>query len=327
MKHFRSILSLLLCAVTLMLCGCSSTPASQGESTPTTTAPAETIDPATPLCDGKTLKMLVITSSFGLNTTQWLYDVAKAEGCTDVVIGRLYGSGCTLEKHWSNAQANANYYQYTKNDSGEWNTMEGIPLLYGLQDEDWDIIYLQQSAAQAGIESSYSNYIDLLMPYIHENKTNPQARFIWNMTWAYQSDSTQTVFTTAFKSDQMYMYEEITRITQSLIDPRTDFDRICPTGTVIQNARTSAFGDTLCKDTYHLNNYGGILAAYGLYAVLTDTPLTEIHLDAVAATRNGIGGAAAITEPLTDQQKAIIIESVNNAIQNPYQVTESALKS
>ncbi len=324
MKTVKQILSLALCAATLMLGGCSSKPASQTEST--TTAPTETIDPNTPLCDGKSLKMLVITSSFGLNTTQFLYDVAKAEGCTDVVIGRLYGSGCTLQMHVDNANTNANYYEYSKIGGGNtrWQTSYAIPLKYGLQDEDWDIIFIQQGAAQAGIADSYADYIDQLMTYVHANKTNPNARFVWNMTWAYQSDSTQPVFVNTFRSNQTDMYNAIVDVVKEKILPRTDFDRIIPSGTVIQNARTSAFGDTLCKDTYHLNNYGGILAAYGVYSVLTGQPLTEIHLDAAAAAPNGIQGADPVTN-LSEEDKAIIIESVNNAVNNPFTVTPSVI--
>ena len=325
MNRFRKMLSLTLCAATIMLCGCVSAPASTPQ---TTTVTEETVDPNTPLSDGKTLKLLAITSSFGLNTTQLLYDVAKAEGCTNVVVGRLYGSGCTLEMHVNNANTNANYYEYTKisDDTNGWNQINAASLKYGLQDEDWDIIFIQQSAAKAGIEASYGDYIDQLMVYVQENKTNPKARFVWNMTWAYQGDSTQPVFVTEFKSNQMDMYQTIVDITKDKVLPRKDFDRILPTGTVIQNARTSAFGDHLCRDTFHLNNYGGILAAYGMYAVLTGQELTQIHLDAVAASKNGIGGAEQILVPLTENQKAIIIESVNNAIKNPFAVTESVIK-
>lgn len=117
MKNFKRILCLMLGVSTLFLCGCNGGSVSHTEST--TTVPEETVDPNAPLSDGKTLKLLAITSSFGLNTTQWLYDVAKAEGCTDVVVGRLYGSGCTLKTHVENADNNSNYYQYTKNDSGK----------------------------------------------------------------------------------------------------------------------------------------------------------------------------------------------------------------
>ena len=323
MKNLKKSLCLLLAFATLALCGCSSAPA---PSEATTTASTQaTIDRNAPLSDGETLKMLAITSSFGLNTTQLLYDVAIAEGCTDVVVGRLYYSGCTLQRHVDFAKNNSMEYQYTKISDGSYETKEGYSLKFGLQDEDWDIIYIQQGAANAGIESTYGNYLDELMVYIHEYKTNPNARFVWNMTWAYQGDSDQNVFVNTYNCDQMAMYNAIVTTTQNQILPRTDIERIIPSGTAIQNARTSAFGDTLCKDTYHLNNYGAVFTAYCVYSVLTGKEITEVNLDIEAATKwNGINGADRITSPLTDEQKAIIIECVNNAIKNPYQVTPSA---
>lgn len=322
MKGFKRLFSLALCILMLTLYGCGSQPATQTESAATT--PEETVDPNAPLCDGKTLKLLAITSSFGKNTTDFLYDIAIAEGCTDVVVGRLYGSGCTLSMHVENAQTNANYYQYTKNNSGRWDQMESIPMSYGLKDEDWDIIFVQQSAGQAGNEITYGDYLDQLMEYIHANKTNPKARFVWNMTWAYQSDCTQDVFVDRFQSNQMLMYNSIVDVTNNKIVPRTDIDRIIPSGTVIQNARTSVIGDTLCRDTYHLDNLGGIMVAYGLYSVLTGHELTEINLD-TATCKIGISGGDALRRALTDTEKAIIIESVNNAIKNPFAITQSLI--
>ena len=324
MKRVKRFICITLCTLLIMLCGCSNAPYSEPDAA--VSSPTEIVDPNTPLSDGKTLKLLAITSSFGKNTTQFLYHIAKAEGCTDVVIGRLYGSGCTLQMHVGNAANNAFYYEYTKISTGTWETKESVPLKYGLQDEDWDIIFIQQSAAHAGIGSTYGNYIDQLMDYVQANKTNPKARYIWNMTWAYQADSTQSVFINNFKGDQMGMYNSIVEVTKEKVLPRADFDRIIPSGTVIQNARTSPIGDRLCKDTYHLNNFGGILVAYGLYAVVTGQALTEIHLDAVeACIGNTISGAEPFYTPLTETEKAIIIESVNNALKNPFSVTQSTI--
>ena len=316
MQKMKRLISLLLCLVMLILCACTGA----GQSDPsgdTGASTQETIDPNAPLSDGKTLKLLAITSSFGLNTTQFLYDIAVAEGCTDVVVGRLYASGCTLAKHVENAQLNAAGYTYTKNSTGTWETIEAASMLYGLQDEDWDIIFIQQSAAQSPIIETYGDNIDLLMQYVQTNKTNPNARFVWNMTWAYQGDSDQMVFTTVFKSNQMDMYETIVDVVQDKIVPRTDFTAIIPTGTAIQNARTSYFGDTLTKDTYHLNNLGRAIAGYTLYSVLVDKELTEINLGEVKSY--DITGSLT----LTDEEKAVIIEAVNAAIKNPYEVTQS----
>ena len=311
----KRILSLILCAVTLLLCGCAAAPQNALSTDTVDTQP--TIDPNAPLSDGKTLKLLAITSSFGLNTTQFLYDIAVAEGCTDVVVGRLYASGCTLEKHVTWSKDSTPGYTYTKNDSGNWQTIEAATLMYGLQDEQWDIIFIQQSAAQAPIIESYGNYIDQLMEFVQANKTNPNARFVWNMTWAYQGDSDQPVFVETFKSNQMAMYNAILEATKQHVVPRTDFTAIIPTGTAVQNARTSYFGDTLTKDTYHLNNLGRAIAGYTLYSVLTDKELTEINLGPISSY-----DVPEVLQ-LTDADKQVIIEAVNAAIKNPYEVTPS----
>lgn len=317
MKAFKRILSLFLCLATLTLCGCA-TPGNGG-SAETTTAPAETIDPNAPLCDGKTLKVLAITSSFGLNTTQLLYDIAVAEGCTDVVVGRLYGSGCTLKQHVENAQTNAPFYEYTKNDSGVWKKSESISMLYGLQDEDWDIILIQQSAARSPQPDTYGDYIDQLMPYVKENATNPNVRYVWNMLWAYQHDSDDEIAFPKFDRDQMKMYEANVNTVKELIVPRTDFHAIIPSGTAIQNARTSYFGDNLTRDGMHLNSLGRAIAGYTMYAVLTGKPLTQVNLTDITKAMTGD------TDPLilTDADKAVIIEVANAAIANPFAVTPS----
>lgn len=337
MKPFTKILSLILCSASVFsLCACGSKTSESSATTlptaavstaETTVAPTEPdVDPNAPLFDGKTLKMLCITSSFGLNTTQLLYDVAMAEGATDVVIGRLYASGCTLEQHAANASTNANAYRYTKidNSTGTWQTMENVSMYQGLKDGDWDIIFMQQGAAWGGAPETYENYIDTIKAYVDQHKTNPNARYIWNMTWAYQADTDQSVYHTYYGGDQMKMYEAIVNTTKEKIVPRTDFSAIIPSGTAIQNARTSYFGDNLAKDTYHLNNLGGAIAAYGLYSVLTGKELTQINLDLVEASgKNGINGANPILIPLTEADKQVIMESVNNAIANPWSVTPS----
>ena len=300
--------------------------------------------------DKGSLKVLAVTSSFGLNTTQLLYDVAVAEGYKpeNVTVARLYTSGCTLEKHITYAPDKP-VYQYTKVSgdpaivaehaaegqvAGKLFTVkkEGeATLLDGLLDEEWDIIFMQQGARVASISSSYTDaqgrdYItrlrDIMEPYVQQHC--PDARFIWNMLWAYDKGSPQYPFNTTFNSDQDAMYQANVDCTMDYVVPRTDYDRIIPTGTAIQNARTSFFGETLSRDTYHLNNLGGTIAAYGLFAVITGQEITEINLDIVTASnKNGIGSAAKITNPFREDEKLVIMESVNNALRNPYAVTPS----
>ncbi|MBR4862968.1 MAG: DUF4886 domain-containing protein [Oscillospiraceae bacterium] len=316
MKTLKKLISLLLCPLLLLpFCGSAAKPA---ETAPADTEPTMKVDPKTPVSDGKTLKILCVTSSFGLNTTELLYDIAKDQGAEDVIIARLYYSGCKLAQHVEFAKTNAPEYEYTKNSDGQWVKLKQITLLYGLQDEDWDIIFMQQGAHHAGMVQTYKDYIDQLMVYLNANKTNPDARFIWNMTWAFQHDNDSATFMEQYKGDQMTMYNMILDTTKEKVVPRTDFAAIIPSGTAVQNARTSYFGDTLTKDTLHLNNLGRIIAGYTTWCTLTGKTLEEINLPPV--------NSYDLKEPviLTDADKAVIIEAVNNAMANPWEVTPSS---
>lgn len=321
MKNFKRIIALLLSLVSVLsLCACGGNQAPATEPNETTGTTEPTRDPNTPLCDGKTLKILAITSSFGLNTTQLLYDVAMAEGATEVIVGRLYISGCSLEMHVGNAKTNANAYRYTKISSadGVWKTMENVSLSQGLNDEAWDIIFTQQGAALAGQPATYGDYVPQLMDYIKKTKTTPTVGYVWNVLWAYQQDTDQSVYHTVFGGDQMFMYKENLRAAQEKIVPLNMFDRLIPSGTAIQNARTSYFGDTLTKDTYHLNTLGRVIAGYTLWSILTGKEITEVNIGAVSSYD--------LPTPveLTDEDRQVVMESVNNAIKNPWEVTPSA---
>lgn len=301
------LLSLIIIVALFTACGGNGHQEDAG-SIETTTQP--TISPDAPLSDGKTLKMLAIGNSFSDNTVQYLYDVAKAEGMTDIVIGRLYIGGCSLAMHVENAETNAPAYSYYKNDSGMWKETEAASLLYALQDEQWDIITMQQASGSSGKAETYRASIDQLVKYVNENKTNPNARLVWHMTWAYQQGSSKEAFSN-YNNDQMIMYNAITEAVQQVIVPMSDFHSVIPVGTAIQNVRTSFIGDELTRDTYHLNDLGKVIGSYTWYATFTGTPLNEIH----------ISGVGSIT--LTDEQKAVIVEAVNAALETPYQVTES----
>lgn len=321
MRSFTKLTALFLCLVMflsiLAACGNSAAPTPAAPQTNEQPKEDEPVIDNSPLCDGKTLKLLAITSSFGLNTTDFLYHIAKAEGAENVIVARLYASGCTLEAHVNNSKNDAPAYEYTKIFDGQWIEMESIPMSYGLMDEEWDIIYLQQSAHQSPIATSYKDYIDQLMPYINDLKLNPNARFVWNQTWAFQSDCTQTLFVDRFMSNQMLMYEAIMDATQQHVVPRTEFTALSPTGTAIQNARTSYFGDKLTHDTLHLNNLGKAIAGYTLWATLIDQDLTQINLEPLNSSEE----SKILT--LSDADKQVIIECVNNARKNPWQVTPS----
>lgn len=307
MKRILSII-ISVCMVLLLCVACGNA----GETSETEGTTMPTMDPNLPLSDGKTLKVLAIGNSFSNNTTQYLYDVAKAEGMTEIVLGRLYISGCSLATHLKNAQTDAAAYRYDKNTTGAWKEAEPVTLLYALKDEDWDIITFQQASGSSGQADTYSASIAPLVEYVTANKTNPTARYVWNMTWAYQQGSTKPGFA-PYDNDQMTMYNAIIDAVQKVIVPMEEFHSIIPVGTAIQNVRTSFIGDNVTKDTFHLNTLGDVIGAYTWYAVFTGKPLEAIHLD--------LGSKLT----LTDNDKAAIIEAINAAIKTPFAVTQSTV--
>ena len=300
----KKLCALLLCAALVLgLCACggeTGTPEASTTEVPATNAPTTV----------KSLKVLAIGNSFSVDAMQHLYTIAKSEGVEEIILGNLYIGGCPVDKHNANAKSGEAAYKYYKNTTGEWQTWPSmVSLLHGLQDEQWDIITMQQGSAKSGIADSYQPHLDELIAFVNENKTNPDARLFWHMTWAYQQDSDHSAFPN-YGNDQRAMYLGIVNSLQQVVEPTGAFAQILPVGTAIQNARTGFVGDTLTRDGFHLSDMGRAIAAYTWYTVINGQPLYAVNVDKIG------------TQKLTQQHKELIIDAVNSAIENPYAVTE-----
>ena len=259
--------------------------------------------------DGKTLKILAIGNSFSVDAMTYLYEIAKAEGVESVILGNLYIGGCTLETHAGNALSNNASYTYYKNTSGQWAKRDNSTMLHGINDEDWDIITMQQASGYSGMASSYTTSLNYLINYVNKNKTNPSAQLVWHMTWAYQQDSTHSHFS-RYDNDQIKMYNQICNAVKSSVLPLNVFNIVIPSGTSIQNARTSYFKDTLTRDGYHLSELGRFIAGYTWFSSLTGKELAELKCQPTSLS-------------LTEDDVQVIIESVNHAEQRLFEITES----
>ncbi len=265
----------------------------------------------------KSIKVLAIGNSFSTDSMQWLYDVLKDMGVEEVILGNLYIAGCTLQTHAENAAANAEkytYYKCSKDTEGTWQTIEGAKSMeYGLQDEAWDYISLQQGSAESGYPSSYQPYLADLIKYV--KSYNSTAKLMWNMTWAYQGNSTHSSFP-KYATNQDVMYSAILNSVEKNIVNNPDIDIIIPCGTAVQNMRTSAIGDTLTRDGYHMN------LMYGRYllGVMWGRVLTGSALDCLSTLPNE-------GKDFSPLMLECIKEAVNNAYEKPFEVTNSSNKA
>ena len=272
-----------------------------------------TVPSSATLAKSEPLRVLSIGNSYSQDSFANLYKFFAAEGYTNIVLGYLYKSGCKLEQHMNYAKNNEPAYTFFKNTSNKWESTANSTMLDGLTDEPWDIITLQQASADSGRPDTYDEPLDYLVNYINEHKTNKNAKLYWHMTWSWASSRTTASFATYYNRDPLYMYQCIADAVQTKVLTRDAFSGVIPTGTAVQNARSSYLGDTFHRDGTHLTHERGrFLASYMWYCTLTgNTSVSTTTLINVS------------DQQLTDGECAVLTEAVGNALKTPYEVTPS----
>ena len=264
----------------------------------------------------KTFRMLAIGNSFSLNSTEYLYKIAKEQGYEDIVIGVMYIGGCSVKTHLSHALSGANSYDYyLKYD----NSANGVKLTKanfndGLLDEPWDYIVIHQASHLSGSVNTYMEGLEGLVDYVKANKTNYNAQLFWNITWAFGQDHGHYLKDDpnyAFLNDQDMQDHILSTMTKEQIIPLGYFDGIIPSGKAIRNAREyygggrvgSLYGSD-ADDGYHLNNKGKVIAALTWFAAITGEDISDNTVVADGSNNE------------------VNIEAVQNALLDPFYFNE-----
>jgi hypothetical protein len=122
-----------------------------------------------------------------------------------------------------------------------------------MADEPWDWVIIQSDHDSAGIYKSYVPYMEHLINFVHSHCSNPNVKIGFYMTWAYDATSTYTTGFNLYGRNQQLMYDSIIACAQKLMAAHPDLEFIIPSGTAVQNARTSFVGQHLNRDGYHLH--------------------------------------------------------------------------
>lgn len=252
------------------------------------------------------LRILAIGNSFSQDAVeQYLWDLFNADG-QEVVIGNLYIGGCTLETHYKNMMSGDGKYAYRKVVNGVKTETSNTSLKTGIEDENWDIITLQQASGVSGMYETYNPHLPYLVQYIRKTAKNKKVKLGWHMTWSYSESSTHAEFPN-YDKDQMKMYNAIVSCAKKAVQDNT-LDILIPSGTAIQNARTSYMGDTFNRDGYHLEvNYGRYTAACTWYEAIRG---------------KSVVGNTYKPEKVADNQRDIAQNAAHMAIEKPYVVTD-----
>ena len=256
------------------------------------------------------IKILCIGNSFSCDTIEHVADIALSLGVKKVTLGNLYIGGCSVRKHYANAVGDKHDYEYFYNTGSGWSSTYNHSIKDTLQSEDWDYVSIQHGTLDGSRYAEEASYTDLpkLVEYVRSYLPE-KTKIAFNMTWVGEPGSHEEMI--AFGNDQLKYYNSVAALTSSLIAGMEGIDIISPTGTAVQNARTSSVG-VLTRDNYHLSlKLGRYIAGLTFFKALTGADVSEITW-----APDGVNA----------YMKAVALESVQNAIQTPYSVTASVIE-
>lgn len=258
------------------------------------------------------LKILMIGNSFSDDTLEHAWNIARSLGIKEVYLGGLYIGGCTLDTHANNALGDAAAYEYRTNASGSWSNAKNQKMSDAIRSTDWDFISLQQASGSSGMQDTYGS-LSYLISYVQsEMQDTCHAKLVWNMTWAYQQNSSHGEFS-KYGNDQTTMYGKIVDAVNAKVATEKSISAVIPSGTAIQNARTSYVGDTITRDGYHLSyGLGRYIAGLTLIHKLTGLAIDDIDF---------------VPSGMDREDLPMAIDAVKKAVQTPFAVTQSAYKT
>lgn len=253
------------------------------------------------------IRVLAIGNSFSEDAVeQNLYELAHEAGY-ELIIGNAYRGGQGLSSHWNVVSKHEADFEYRKVVNGKRTNKTKVLLDDIVKDEPWDIITFQQVSQDAGRYDTYKPYLQNLIDYVKGIATGKNVRYGFHQTWAYAQNSTHSGFI-KYARNQKRMYNAICDATQKALADHLSLTFVVPSGTAIQNARTSGLDDNLNRDGYHLDyGVGRYTAACTWLEMLTGVSPTTITWR---------------PDNVTAGQAYLARLSAHDAVQQPYTITD-----
>ena len=226
-----------------------------------------------------TLRVLAIGNSFSEDTVeQYLWELGQEAGI-NFIIGNAYRGGWSLSAHWKDARSMNSSTEFRKVTNGKRVNLGFHTLRDIIIDEPWDVVTFQQVSQDAGRQDTYEPGLSLMIGYV-KALTVDSVRLGFHQTWAYSQDSEHKGFNN-YNRNQFLMYSCITAaVDKAMHFHQGDLSFYIPSGTAIQNARTTMLAKSrpkeknvnrdLTRDGYHLNYVvGRYIVACTWFEVLT----------------------------------------------------------
>ncbi|MBO7119385.1 MAG: DUF4886 domain-containing protein [Bacteroidaceae bacterium] len=215
------------------------------------------------------VRVLAIGNSFSQDAVeQYLWELANEAG-VKMIVGNAYRGGQGFQSHWIDVTEANNTFEYRKVVNGRRSNKPRTALSDIITDEPWQFITFQQVSQESGLTVTFEPYLTNLIQYAQSLQTNPNVAYGYHQTWAYSHDSTHGGFAN-YGNRQEVMYDSICAAVQYALQMHPEFSFVVPSGTAIQNARTTYLGDNMNRDGYHLDlKMGRYTAACAWFETIT----------------------------------------------------------
>lgn len=261
--------------------------------------------------ENKSLKLLFIGNSFSDDTMEYFPDIAASFGYTDIVAKRLFIGACSVNMHLQNAyEDKAAYLCYTNLGMG-WRCEPNVSIKEALLSEKWDCIAFLGGTGDGSRAVDPESYRRLpeLVNYAR-SVAGEGVKTVFNMTWVGEPTHKHPHIV-EMGGDVERMYRLIAENMENTVSQMKEIDVISPTGTAIQNARTSSYEGKFTRDGYHLNHsVGRYIAALTFFGAVTGEDVSNVKW-----FPNRIG----------EKAEKIAVESAVNALKEPFSVTQSKI--
>ena len=247
----------------------------------------------------QSIRILFIGDRYGEDCATYLFDLFNAQGYGDVRIGYM-GAGATYGlAYYRNCAEKSKTFTFRKfNNTSKSESHSSKTLKYCIQEEAWDYVILSDGQSAPTDAPNVEN-ITWMVDYVRQNCTNSSVQVAWAMQWALKDDI-----------QNAETYATIAGNTNTQVRSLVDF--VIPCGTAMANVATSFIGNGIIFDAgVWANQTGRLIVAHTVYSVLTGETL-----DALVWSDNFGPAIGASKHPA-------IVEAIRNAIQHPYQITQS----
>ena len=247
---------------------------------------------------------------------------------------------------WRIADHDGNFSPSIPGEANDEPIAQGLidqPMEYAIERRDWDIVIILGSSKEqpnvlpptesyAFNTENYEAWMDFVLEHDPVKETKP--KFAYHMVWSCNNDKTswnasRWEFVNGYYADSeqpdLDIYKDGAATVKEYIVPM-NFDYILPTGTAMQNAKSSVLnGNNLYRDSGHATDYGRLIAGYTWFCSLTGKDIKDCKIGPFhyADMLNAAVRQQQKPVELTQQQKDILVEAVGNAINNPFEMTPS----